>query len=603
MKRLILLFLLLAGAALAAIPTDAIWEVRSGGATTGSGFFNPSNANFLTDLAVTAGEGTSATPHVTSATDPFTANDVGSWVYVKTGTGWNSGVFYKISSQNLGTAVLDAATGHGVVLGGAAGGRTFTVTTVQGIGSATPGGNATYGVDYSQQNASLLNRTDLSCTSNASTTLTTATSSTFTAHMVGNGVHITTQGTGSFGTIGWYELVSVTNGTNVVLDVTPCNSGSAMAAATGYLGGGILSIGAVGSATARLGAVAGNTMFVTQGGGAAFSQGATDTTAWVGTATNPVQVIGYGTYRGDGYLGHTTTTGKLLITTNMPSYAYQATFKLTGTSVFTIWKNINFSVAGAGTAGYLISLGADSVFNQCVVTNPSTNTAAGGINNSNARTIVADSNIFMTGASGGATAAGLTIASTGRNFGNYIQMSQSTSTGPAVLISASSANAAIEDCTIIGNGGAQGINLSATGGAPIIRHNTIVGFVDGVAGVTGITGLCYIGNNMITDNTSNAINFVDAGAPVYTSYNRYRDVTTITGATNFTTATNIGAVTTDTGGPETDYINYGAQDLRLKTTTTASPGLGAAFPASASMGSRQAPATASASQVSYGNAK
>ncbi len=227
MKRLIFLFFLLTAACFAALPTDGIWEIRSGGATTGSAGFNPSNANFLTDLAVTAGEGTSATPHVTCATSAFDAGDGGGnvWIYVKSGTGWNAGVFYKITSQSGGTAVLDAAIGHGVVLGGAAGGRTFTPTTVQGIGSATPGGNATFGVDYSQQNASLLNRTDLACTSNASTTLTTLTGSTFTKKMAGNFVHLTTQGTGSFGIIGWYEIVSQTDGTNVVLDITPCNSG------------------------------------------------------------------------------------------------------------------------------------------------------------------------------------------------------------------------------------------------------------------------------------------------------------------------------------------------------------------------------------------
>ncbi len=601
MKRLTLIIALVALTiqGYAALATDAIWEIRNGGAITGSGYFNPSNANFLTDLAVTAGEGTSATPHVTCATSALDANDVSAWVYVKSGTGWNAGVFYKITSQSGGTAVLDAATGHGVVLGGAAGGRTFTPTTVQGIGSATPGGNATFGVDYSQQGGSLLNRTDLLCTSNASTTLTTLTGSTFTKKMAGNGVHLTTQGTGNFGFIGWYEIVSQTDGTNVVLDVTPCNSGTASAAVTGYVGGGLLTLGAVGSATARSGFVAGNTVFVN---GAISSAG--DTLANVGTATNPIQIIGYGTYRGDGYLGRTATTGKLLITTNFPSYVYTQGNKFAGSSmVFAIMENIAFSTAGTGVSGYVLSsFGADNAVTRCTVTNPSTNTAAGGISVGNLRDVVENNDIFMTGASGGATGAAINVGGGGRIIGNYIQMSQSTSTGPAIILTGASSTAAVEDNTVIGNGGAQGIYVAGTSTAPTVRHNTVVGFVDGIAVITGSTVLNYFSDNMLTENTSNAINMTDAGAAAFMSYNRRRDAATINNGTNWAAITAFGSVTTDTGDYTTDYINYTSQDLRLKTSTTASPALGAAFPASSSMGARQAPATASA-QVSYGNSQ
>ncbi len=599
MKKLVcLIILLVAAPCFAALQPGLIWEIRSGGNANNGGGFNPSNANFITDLTVTGGEGTSATPHVSSVTYPFVDADDGAWVYVKTGTGWNSGVFYKITSQSGGVALLDAATGHGVVLGGAAGGYTFTPTTVQGIGSATPGGNATWGVDYSQQNSNKLSLTDFSCTSNASTTLTTATSNSFTPVMAGNLVHLTTTGTSARAIIGWYEIVSVTNGTNVVLDVTPCNSVNPAAAVTGAVGGGIAKLGAISSTTARLGAVAGNVIFLTQGGGGGFTGTSTETFSATGTSTNPIQMIGYATYRGDGYLGRNTTTDGKLITTNMPSYQYASGQRLSSIADYTIIRNIAFSVASTGVSGYVVIAGTTSdVFTQCTFTNLSTNTAAGGLAITTA-CLAYNNDIFMTGASGGATGAGLEVIG-GSAIGNRIVMSQSSSTGPAILCANSASLKVVSRNIVIGNGGIAGISNVSTTSPCVVDSNTVVGFVTAWKTVTGTSVLQVVTNNLFTDNTTYAMDGVDAGAPVFNANNRFRDPITINNATNFTSATSFGNVTTD-GAAYSDYVAQGSGDYRL---ATGSPAIAAALPASASMGALQKAVTAAAAQVSYGSAQ
>lgn len=271
--------------------------------------------------------------------------------------------------------------------------------------------------------------------------------------------------------------------------------------------------------------------------------------------------------------------------------------------VFTIIENINFSVAGTGVSGSVLSsFGTDNVVTRCVVTNPSTNTAASGITAGNSRDIFENNDVFMSGASGGATGAAISTSANTRIIGNYIQMSSSSSAGPAISASGSSATGTIEDNTVIGTGGPQGIYIGSATASPAVRHNTVVGFVDGIAVITGSTVLNYISENMVTENTSNAINMTDAGAAAFMSYNRRRDAATINNGTNWAAITSLGDITTDTGDYTTDYINYTSQDLRLKTTATASPALGAAFPASASMGARQSPATAGA-QVAYGRSQ
>jgi hypothetical protein len=165
-------------------------------------------------------------------------------------------------------------------------------------------------------------------------------------------------------------------------------------------------------------------------------------------------------------------------------------------------------------------------------------------------------------------------------------MSQSTSSGPAISMKTQSV------ClfnTVIGNGGLIGIALNSTTVSGLIVGNTVVGFVDGINILTGNGQLQRISYNMLTENSSYSINCVDAGAAAWIYYNRMRDVATVNNGTNWA-AMSVGNVTTDTGGSETDYVDYASQDLRL---ISSSPAANASLPYAASMGALQLPSSSS----------
>lgn len=461
-----------------------------------------------------------------------------------------------------------------------------TVWEIRSAGSNNNGGGyvpGSSGTDYTQQNAAQYALTNVT-TAGADAVLLSASAA---ADMVGNIARIVS---GTNFTVGYYEILSVVVGVSITLDRN-CTTG---AGDTGVVnvGGALASIGALGSNTVGLGAVAGNLICVKADGN--YSLAANDTFSVAATAANPIRIIGYNSTRptastqGDGYLGRNTTTDGKLITTNMPNYQYQAGFRLgAGNGAFVQYQNLNLSIAGAGQSGYLVgNLGTDSVMTRCVLTNPSTNTLAGGING-NARSIIQDNDIFMTGASGGATAAGIAGNAGGvRIIANRVQMSQSSSSGPGIGLQYSAI--AIRN-VVIGNGGLIGIGVTVSTGVPTIDGNTIVNFVDGVNIITGTTGLQCVTNNIITDCTTYAINNVDADTATFNAYNRVRDPVTINAGTNWTTNSSFGNVTTD-GAAYSDYVNQAAGDYRLIST---SPAVSTAIPASASMGALQRDQTGS----------
>src|SRR5712692_3833129 len=143
------------------LSAQGIIEVRpSGSDTQCAGLFNPDNANFLTDLAATSG--TTTAPVVTSASYNFVAGDVGAWVYVKSGTNWIPG-WYKISSVASNAATLDATLGHACLAkANVSSNMVFAgLSTANGCATAGSPTGGTWSIDYSQQNASQFNGTDL----------------------------------------------------------------------------------------------------------------------------------------------------------------------------------------------------------------------------------------------------------------------------------------------------------------------------------------------------------------------------------------------------------------------------------------------------------
>ena len=202
-------------------------------ATTGNvnaAGFNPNNANMLTDLVCDANTGNTTTPIVSSASYNFVAGDVDNWVYIKSGTNWTPG-WYQIASVASNKATLNGTIGQAQVY---AFGQKSPTTVVGCATVGTPTGG-TFTIDYSQSDTAIVSgRTDFAAVG-ASTSLTSATGG-FTPVMVGNFYQQTTTGTGGFGVVGWYEIVSYTNATTLVLDRTP-NSGTASVSCTGYIGG------------------------------------------------------------------------------------------------------------------------------------------------------------------------------------------------------------------------------------------------------------------------------------------------------------------------------------------------------------------------------
>lgn len=573
MKRILIIFILSAASLLAALPSTAVWEVRSGGATASGGGFNPSNANMLTDATATSATGNAAV--ISSASYSFVAGDVGAWVYVKAGTNWLPG-WYKISSVAANAATVDSTLGHGVTLTNGL----FAVTTVAGVASTASPTGGTFGVDYSQQNAAKLSLTDLTSTGGSSN-LTSVTGG-FTPVMAGNILHITTTGTGAHFVIGFYEIVSVTNTNSVVTDRTT-NDATAGVAGTGATGGGLAAPIDIGSST--IGAVAGNYIFVN----GSFSRGGTsDTMACAGSTTAPVKVIGYGTYRGDAYLGRSVTTTGKLITTNMPTLTYtgSARYNASGASVISECLNI----VGAATTSSVLTSGTTGIVISCVATNSSTNASAQAIS-AESNVAIIDCDGFMTGATGGSAVLSIGNNNIGKFIGNRLEVTTSTTCG--VITSAGAA--IILNNVLIAKGGV-GIASTFTTQQGVIWGNTITGASDAINVVTATTSPQCIGMNMLTDNSGYGINMVSTTNFGLIYYNRTRANTSgaINSGTGWVNAASYGEVTT---GSSSDYVNSATGDYRL---IAASPAAGAGYPKYGSMGALQRDASASAGgQRSY----
>ena len=163
-----------------ALSQNTIWELRYNGSDSNGGGFNPTNANFPTDLAATSAN--TSSPVVTSATYSFVSSDVGYMVFIKSGTNWTPG-WYTIASVAAGAATLNAAIGS-VVLYGSAG-----VNSSVGCGTSATLSSGTWGLDYSQNSTARFSFTDINIQS--TTTNFVSTNNPVTKSMVGNILNIT----------------------------------------------------------------------------------------------------------------------------------------------------------------------------------------------------------------------------------------------------------------------------------------------------------------------------------------------------------------------------------------------------------------------------
>lgn len=338
-----------------------VWELNASATASNvnGGGFNPANTNMLTDLTTDSNTANTASPVVSSASYNFAAGDVNHWLYIKSGTNWTPG-WYQIASVASNKATLSAAIGAAVQTNSTVGYPTpkYIANTVVGCATVGTPTSGTFSIDYSQSTAAKINGVADFNAVGASTTLTSATAG-FTPVMVGNLFHQTTTGTGAFGVVGWYEIVSYTNATTVVLDRTP-NSGTASVNTTGYVGGAM-------SMNSTLDDALFESFSGTNGTGGmhVFLKNGTFSTAQgisltigIGGTTAPIVLEGYNTIRGDSPTG-----------TNRPTFNNGAN-AVTLNNYFDIY-NIIFT----GTTATLMTAAAGNKFFNCKMTNTSTTAA------------------------------------------------------------------------------------------------------------------------------------------------------------------------------------------------------------------------------------
>jgi hypothetical protein len=161
-------------------------------------------------------------------------------------------------------------------------------------GSDTNGGGfvaGATGTDYSQQNAKNTAGNNISTTNavtNNTTTVTSATAS-FTSAIVGNIIYLSGTGT----TTGWYQVVTFTNSTTIVVDRATGSTGGT--GVTMNIGGALATI-----SQAASNSVSSNKLFVQDVGTYAMTASTTLATTTSPVATVPfTRLIGYTTTRGD----------------------------------------------------------------------------------------------------------------------------------------------------------------------------------------------------------------------------------------------------------------------------------------------------------------
>lgn len=505
----------------------AVQASATTGNINGAGF-NTANANFPTNLAATVA--TSTAPVVTSASYNFVAGDVGAYVYIKSGTNWTPG-WYPIASVAANAATLNAAVGAVILTIGTSG--LVTLNTVAGCATVASPTSGTFGVDYSQQDTANSSVTDLASVG-ASTTITSV-SNPWSPVSVGNFLHITTTGTGAHMVVGWYEIVSESGLGSVVLDRTP-NDGTSGLAATGQTGG----AGRLNALEDTFNAMLPASSLIWVKNGAYTFSGAVstaNTNAANATATN---YIGYNAIRGDTCVG-----------ANRPVFTM-------GANIFGLQQDQNLNniiLTGTGTSVVTQGLGCKCI--NCKITNTSVTASRNALNaiTTGSCSAIECELVSQNGAGY------LTTTSLCRAIGCYIHDCGVQGLG----LSATGFQA-------IGNilaGNAIGINNAASSSATMVIGNTIYGraakFGTGLANtqaaahvlainnifsglVTGIstaTGVCLSNVSEYNDffnNTTDATNWNKSALDLAVNP-QFANASELTG----TTATTSGSVLTDSG--------------------------------------------------------
>lgn len=523
-----------------ALATGSLFQIQATATTgnTGGAGFNPGNANFLTDATATSATGNA--PVISSASYNFAAGDVGAWIYIKAGTNWTPG-FYQISSVAANAATVNATIGAALQLVVAT--NLYEANTVAGVATVASPSGGTFGVDYSQSDTAKTTATDFTSVG-ASSTLTSATA-TFTVAMVGNFFHQTTAGTGAHGLLNWFEIVSFTNATTVVLDRTS-NDGTASVACTGFVGGAGRLNGLEDAFGEMLPASA--TVYIKNGTytfSAAVAIASTNS-----TTTNPIMLMGFNTLRGD------TCTGS-----NRPVFAMAAN----GCALGPAWILRNIQITSTSANAFTMAVNSKAV--NVRVTNSSTTPTRICISTANASNTLTSCEMVSQNGTGLSTA---TVAV--RLYGCYIHDSSTgvLSTTGAInafncifeacdSVAVNSADATISifiNNTFYGREGKTTTGIAFTGASStgkVIANNIFYGFVTAL----NFTTLQPVDLQFVNDffnNTTDCTNIYKSKGSLALDP-QFLGATQITGST----ATTAASVLTQSGGDfstVTDNVDY-----------------------------------------------
>lgn len=338
------------------------------------------------------------------------------------------------------------------------------------------------GTDYTLQDAAQLAITDLTSVL-ASTTITSATGG-FTSVMVGNLIHITS---GTNFTAGWYEIVTYTDGNNVVID-RACTTGSNGSVGVAKVGGAMSLNSTLDDDLFELG-LAGMIYYIKAG---TYTLGENVAASVSGSASNPIKIIGYNATRGDNPTG----SNRPLINMSAMSFGTQSNWDM-------------YNIRATGTAAGVLTTNAGSKFVNCSVLNKSTTAGRVGFNyGSDSVAIDCEAVSYL----------GLGIDLGQLAFGCYVHHCANGIDLP------NGTNPTTVNSNIISSCRTTAIsNLTAQTGLGIITNNTLYGSEDkygiGMNLPTGVTDKTFMNN--IVYGFVTGVAHADTQSVGYDDYNDY----------------------------------------------------------------------------------
>lgn len=523
-----------------ALTAGTIYEIRAT-ATTGNvngAGFNPANAAALTDLTTDANTANTNSPVVSSASYNFAAGDVGAWLYIVLGTNWTPG-WYQIASVASNKATLSAAVGQAIQRDTTLLPHKYYTNTVAGCATVGTPTNGTFLIDYSQQDTAQY-AVGTATTSGAGSTTLTVGSGSFTRMMVGNLLYITS---GTNFQTGWYEIVTFTDASNVVLDRTPTSGGAGSTGVIKVGGAGRLN----GLEDAQLEAIPASSYYWIKNGTYTIS-GTLSIASTNSGANTQSQLIGYNSTRGDNPTGssrptivagaNTCTFGQYQNLRYLQFTATSATGIVSGTGANMIYcKGVNTSTSTGRPA---LTVGTNACFYFCEGVSYNGTGGVGGSTtpqlygcyfhdsdtcfSSSGSTVVADFNIFARGTTAGMTCSS-SAASVRANYNTFYGRQAKMGTG---------------------------LNLTSAG-APNnhVVGNIFYGLTTGVAVGTSSDQRNFGDLNVFYNNTNNTSNYTISQTDYTTLDPTFTSATEVTG----TTATSSGSVLTQSGGDFSSVVD------------------------------------------------